>query len=54
MRRRPYSGPPMASREGTAGLRARLARAAAPPRPGGEFPISRSVTNVTHKRAAIL
>lgn len=29
MRRRPYSGPPMASREGTAGLRARLARAAA-------------------------
>lgn len=30
MRRRPYSGPPMSSREGTAGLRARLARGGDP------------------------
>jgi hypothetical protein len=45
---RPYNGPPMASREGTAGLRARLARAAAAPRPCGIFPIA-SVTNITHK-----
>lgn len=51
MRRRPYSGPPMVSREGTAGLRARLARAAAAPRPGGVFPIASSVTNDTARAA---
>lgn len=41
MRRRRYSGPPMASEAGTAGLRARLARnAATPPRPCGVFGIT--------------
>lgn len=40
MRRRPYSGPHPSDPAAVAGLRARLAKAAAAPKPCGEFKIN--------------